>query len=366
MLKKILTGVLIALGVLILLFAGFLAYSTWRDYRPHPREILYLESQGQGSPIPVDKKLFTALTWNIGYGGLGAETDFFFDGGRMVRPSEEAVRRYTNNIVRFLANTDSVDFIFLQEVDVDSRRSYHINQVKEIREGLPQFVYAFAKNYDSWFVPQPITAPYGKVKAGLLSLSPYMPALATRIALAPDASWPTGLFMLDRCLLEWRYPLANGRELVVYNLHLSAYDDGSVKQRQMDTLRRILQKEYEKGNFVVAGGDWNQSPPGYEPAKRNPHLPPVQSVPEVFPAQGWQWAFQVGVPTNRSLDTPYKRGETPVTIIDFFLVSPNVEIAEVKGVDLDFQDSDHQPVILRFRLKGLTHKDDNIDAETAP
>lgn len=353
MLKKIFVGILICLGFLVLLLAGFLGYSTWRDYRPQPREILYLESQGQGNLLPQDKDFFTVLIWNIGYGGLGAETDFFFDGGRMVRPSREAVRRYTNNIINFLKGLDSVDFIFLQEVDVDSRRSHHINQVKEIRQGLPQFVYAFAKNYDSWFVPQPISEPYGKVKAGLLSLSPYMPALATRIALAPDAGWPTGLFMLDRCLLEWRYPLVNGRELVVYNLHLSAYDDGSVKQRQMDTLRQILLKEYEKGNFVVAGGDWNQTPPGYQPAKRNPHLPPAQSVPDVFPAEGWRWAFQTEVPTNRSLEAPYSHNETPVTVIDFFLVSPNVEVVDVKGMDLGFQDSDHQPVVLRFRLKGM-------------
>lgn len=364
--KKILMVVLLLLGLFVILLGGFLGYSTWLDYQPRPREILYLESQGQGKPIPEGKELFTALSWNIGYGGLGAETDFFFDGGRMVRPSIDAVRRYTKNIINFLKEADSVDFILLQEVDVDSRRSHHIHQVKEIRQALSDFVYAFAKNYDCWFVPQPLTEPYGKVKAGLLSLSPYMPALATRIALVPDAGWPTGLFMLDRCLLEWRYPLANGRELIVYNLHLSAYDDGSVKQRQMDTLRQVLLKEYEKGNYVVAGGDWNQTPPGYQPEQINPHLPPAQSVPELFPAKGWQWAFQTSVPTNRSLEAPYKKGDTPVTVIDFFLVSPNVEVVDVKGVDLDFRDSDHQPVLLRFRLKDWVAEDGNLSQEKIP
>lgn len=351
MVKKILFGVLIAAGILALCLALFLGYSTWNDYRPAPREILYLESQSPGVALPSEKNIFTAITWNIGYAGLGAETDFFFDGGNMVRPSKEMVRRYLNNIALFLQNADSVDFFLLQEVDVGSRRSYHINQVSELRKALPGFVYAFAKNYDSWFVPQPLTEPYGKVKAGLLSLSPYMPALATRIALVPDAGWPTGLFMLDRCLLEWRYPFANGRELIVYNLHLSAYDDGSVKQRQMDTLRQVLLKEYEKRNYVLAGGDWNQTPPGYQPERRNPHLPPAQSVPELFPAEGWQWAFQTGTATNRSLQAPYTSGETPVTVIDYFLVSPNVEVLEVKGIDLGFRDSDHQPVFLRFKLK---------------
>jgi len=37
-------------------------------------------------------------------------------------------------------------------------------------------------------------------------------------------------------------------------------------------------------------------------------------------------------------------------LIDFYLVSPNVSIEKVEGVDMDFEFSDHQPVRLEIRL----------------
>lgn len=349
--KRILRAVFILLVIPVLGFIAFLTYCTITDYAPPPRENTFLE--GQGLRIPHDKADFTVLIWNIGYAGLGAETDFFFDGGHMVRTSREATKKYLDHILRFLATQDSVDFFLLQEVDVNSRRSYGINQVKALQKALSDRVASFAKNYDSPFVPSPLRSPYGKVEAGLLSLSRYMPALATRIALTPDASWPTGLFMLDRCLLEWRFPLINGRHLILYNLHLSAYDDGSVKQHQMDSLRAIFLREYQKGHYIVAGGDWNQTPPGYTPARHNPHLPPSTSVSSEFPAPGWKWAYQTTVPTNRSLEAPYDPTNSPTTVIDYFLLSPNLEVLSVQGIDLGFRDSDHQPVLLKFRIPDL-------------
>ncbi|MCS6979171.1 MAG: hypothetical protein NZM15_03605 [Flavobacteriales bacterium] len=348
--KKIWIYGALLLLLIILIFGAFLAYATWKDYQPKPREIVFIEDRGM---VPADTELpdtLTALIWNIGYGGLGAETDFFFDGGRMVRPSLELARNYLDNICRFLGQMDSVDFLLLQEVDVHSRRSFYTDQVERISQAMPGRVFSFAKNYDAWFVPQPITQPYGRVVAGLMSLARHRPALATRIALKPDATWPTGLFMLDRCLLEWRFPVGNGKDLIVYNLHLSAYDDGDVKQNQMDSLRQIFLREYAQGHYIIAGGDWNQNPPGYEPSSHNPHLKPTTSVPEIFPAEGWHWAFQTEVPTNRSLQEPYRPGHTPVNVIDFFLLSPNIKLLEVKGLDLGFQDSDHQPVGLRCVL----------------
>lgn len=50
-----------------------------------------------------------------------------------------------------------------------------------------------------------------------------------------------------------------GRELVLYNLHLSAYtSDGTIATEQLSLLLRDMQREYEKGNWCVAGGDFNK------------------------------------------------------------------------------------------------------------
>lgn len=37
--------------------------------------------------------------------------------------------------------------------------------------------------------------------------------------------------------------------------------------------------------------------------------------------------------------------------VEFFLVSPNIEVSNVKCYDLEFKNSDHNPVQARFRLR---------------
>ena len=45
------------------------------------------------------------------------------------------------------------------------------------------------------------------------------------------------------------------------------------------------------------------------------------------------------------------RATTTTTVIDFFLLSPNVETASVKCINLEFKNSDHNPVIITAKLK---------------
>ena len=55
-----------------------------------------------------------------------------------------------------------------------------------------------------------------------------------------------------------RVKTTNNKELVLINLHMSAYDKGGeFRQKQLNMLEEVLQDEYKKGNYVIAGGDWN-------------------------------------------------------------------------------------------------------------
>jgi len=71
--------------------------------------------------------------------------------------------------------------------------------------------------------------------------------------------------MLDRCFLVNRYPLKNGKELLIVNTHNSAYDNGTLKKQEMAFLKQWLLDENNKGNYIVVGGDWNQCPPRFKP-----------------------------------------------------------------------------------------------------
>jgi len=339
-LLRILLGILLAP---ILAFALFLLAFTLLDYRPDAQEELKLNGNAS-TKLYADT--LSILTWNIGYGGLGAEQDFFFDGGLDVRPNAEMSAYYLNGILGFLASQRGVDVLMLQEVDKDSRRSYYTDQEAEILKALPGYASSFAYNYKTLFVPEPLREPYGKCMAGLMTLGRVAPAEARRHALAPDADWPIGLFMLDRCFISWRYSayFSDGKDLVLINLHLSAYDDGTVKKQQMDSLAAYLRAEYALGNRIVAGGDWNQLAPGSQEQELG--IP----VPVPFPDAGWNWAA-AAASTNRDLSTGYQPGITREQTIDFFLLSPNLKAVEVKGMNQTFAFSDHEPVLLRVCAK---------------
>ena len=63
-----------------------------------------------------------------------------------------------------------------------------------------------------------------------------------------------------------------------------------------------------------------------------------------------QSVFDSANPTNRDVDIPYKKGVTKTTVIDFFVVSPNVEVKSVVVIPMGFACSDHEPVMMRINL----------------
>ncbi|MDR2047851.1 MAG: endonuclease/exonuclease/phosphatase family protein, partial [Treponema sp.] len=143
------------------------------------------------------------------------------------------------------------------------------------------------------------------------------------------------------------------RELVLVNLHLEAYDSGEGKKAQMKVLADFLKSEYAKGNYCVAGGDFNANFPGAEanfPLTNTEYFVPGTIEPDML--EGWTFAADSAVPSARLLDKPYNGAakDNQFYCLDGFLVSPNVQVDSVKTIDLDFRNSDHNPVILTFTL----------------
>lgn len=346
---RILRPVLFILMVPIGAFLLFLLYASFDDYKPVEKIQLY--TGNTTSPLP-DSSVFDLLIWNIGYAGLDASMDFFYDGGEQMRPSEKGVSTNLQGIRNTLKPFNVYDFVLLQEVDVNSKRSYYTNQAEAIGENFPGFHAYSGINYKVFFVPIPLSNPMGKVESGLLSLSKHKPGSVVRHSFPGNYSWPMSLFMLDRCFLVQRYPVSDGNELVIVNTHNSAYDDGSLRKLQMSYLKDFLLNEFKQGNYLIVGGDWNQTPYGFKP-----ELPSHQFdtnnltyVEKGFPDQGWNWAFDPRLPTNRRLNVPYQQATSLTTVIDYFLLSPNIIALEVETIDTDFQFSDHQPVQLMVRL----------------
>lgn len=329
---------------------GFLIFAAATELKVADKEKVLL--YGEGSKELRTTETIKVMSWNVGYCGLSEENDFFMDGGTKVRATSLQKVQANAAAIKEEIATNNPDVVLLQEVDYNSSRSYKYNQVNYFRKELNKSVYesSFALNYKAGYVPYPIPT-IGKVESGILSFSKYDVTDATRVALPCPFSWPLSMVNLKRCLLVNRVPIIdNGKELVIVNLHLEAYDEGEGKIAQTKMLKNFIESEYNKGNYVIAGGDFNQSF--------------SQDDISAYPRYGNNWSSPIidtsmfdafatfyndrTHPTCRLLNKPYK-GANPDTfqyyMLDGFICTKNLSVT-VETLDLHFVNSDHNPVML--------------------
>ncbi|MBQ9272502.1 MAG: endonuclease [Mogibacterium sp.] len=337
----------------VLAFGGLIAWLTAAEYSPD--ETIALETAGEASKTLSKGDSIRMMSWNMGYGALGDNADFFMDGGSGVMTADKArVESNLQGITEEIAKNDP-DILFLQEIDENSKRSYNIDETALLKEKLAGYSSAFAYNYKVPFVPYPVP-PLGKINSGIMTFSEYPMENCERIQLPISFSWPVRTANLKRCLLVSRIPVSgSSNELVLINLHLEAYDSGEGKIAQTAQLIDFLNEEYKKGNYVIAGGDFNQI---FSSAKAD--LYPAQEgkwaagIIDVSGAEGsWNFIMDETVPSCRSLDQPYAGADKEgfqYYLIDGFIVSGNIKVNEFKNRDLGFVCSDHNPVTMDITL----------------
>ena len=371
--KRILLWLGIVIGAVVLFAVAGLTYLTLTEYRPADRETLTVtppvgakdgaqESADKTTlPAAPTETLITLMTWNIGYGALGDNADFFMDGGSGVYTADE--KRVRDNLTEMYAKIGEVkpDILLVQEIDEDSSRSYGINEIEQLHEFLNRigngaYQSTFAYNFKAKYVPYPIP-PVGRVNSGIQTLSKYRITSAERVKLPTPFKWPIRIANLKRCLAVQRIPVdGSGHELVLINLHLEAYDSGEGKIEQTKILKGILEEEAAKGNYVIAGGDFNQTFSDADvsayPQQDGKWVAGKIDVTEY--GEGLTFHTDTSAPTCRSLDQPLAGADRETFqfyVLDGFVVSSNVEVLSVKTIDLAFHATDHNPVVMEVKLR---------------
>lgn len=354
--KKFLIAVGVILGVLILIIGAYAAY-LFLDYSR-------IEDNAELKVLnPVEEKITAGeehkiLTYNIGFAAYLPDFGFFMDGGTESRAkSEESVNETMKGIARFLKSEDA-DIIIVEEIDKDATRSHHVDQVRFIEDEMNGYNSVFAVNYDSSYLFYPFREPIGKSLSGIYTGSRYNISESIRRSLPIETSLMK-FVDLDRCYSVSRMPVDNGKELVIYSAHLSAYtSDGTIATQQLEMLIADMKSEYEKGNYVICGGDFNKDLYGdsseyfgisgeeYTWAQPFPgellegtSLTLVSSLNEEDP-----------VPSCRNSDSAYHKDQFVLTV-DGFIVSENVTVTECSVADIEFIYSDHNPVRMTFILE---------------
>ena len=366
MLQKVLKILAIPGTIILLLLVfviGYLVYMQINYYRIDDNTALEIENQQE--QVLESGKEYTALTYNIGFGAYNHDFSFFMDSGKMLdgtevtgtmsrAQSKEVAMTDTQGAIETAKEGDA-DFYLLQEVDTKSTRSFGINQRTIFEQAFADFSSIYALNFHSSYLLYPFNEPHGSVESGLLTLSRYSVREATRRSYPIDESFLTKFFDLDRCFALLRIPVDNGKELVLVNSHMSAYDSGGmIRAEQLKLLNDVMAEEYAKGNYVIVGGDFNHALCDTLEAFES-----EQYVPDwVFPLNSADVADGMSVvkadnltevPTCRSTDLPYIKGVNYTVVIDGFIVSDNIT-ASAENIDDDFEYSDHNPVKLTFTL----------------
>jgi len=293
----------------------------------------------------------SVLIWNLGYAGLGAASDFVADGGRhYLPPSRAAVRENLSGVATVLARTDADLFLF-QEVARAGPLNYWVDVLDGIEAALPARASVFDAEVATRLIPPPLRLAHGTAIFSRLEIG-----ASERVALPSESQRLGGLLRRRYRMHVARLPIAHAAgEWVIVNVHLSAFDRGAaVRRRQLREVVRFAKGEFEKGNFVVIGGDWNMEfiKPHFPHTTDKKFLFWLHDFPFAELPAGWRAAFDGSVPSARTLHEPYRPGQTYVTVIDGFIVSPNVTVESVQGIDLAFAYSDHQPVRGVFRHSG--------------
>ena len=356
MIKKILKSIGIIFGAFLLIVIGYITYILL-DYKrvEDNQELPIFHQTSNVLKLEAEYKI---ITYNIGFGAYEDDYSFFMDGGKYSRAfSKERLEKNLENIKNFLKEQNS-DFYLLQEVDELGTRSYKVNQKELFIDAFNDYEAVWAQNYDSSYLFYPLHSPHGKNKAGIISLSRFDILSSKRRSLPIETSLMK-FVDLDRCYSVSRIKMENGKELVLYNVHLSAYtSDGKIAEEQLEMLIIDMQEEYNKGNYVVCGGDFNKDLSGDVKSHfgiSGEEYTWAQPIPEdMFDNSNLRLVFaydeNTKVPSCRNADEPY-HSEQFVLTVDGFIVSDNVDIISSRVIDLKFEYSDHNPVEMIFKLK---------------
>jgi endonuclease/exonuclease/phosphatase family metal-dependent hydrolase len=316
----------------IILMAAFLFFYFWAS----SANIDNAQQELISAPIDEDTNYrkgdtLTIMTFNIGY--LSGMTN------NLAIEREELI--YKNNLsgAKTLIRNSRPDIIGFQEIDIDSDRSYHYNQVDSLTKAT-NFDHVYTSiNWDKKYVPfpyWPIRFQFGQVVSGQSIISQFPIAKGEdQVLIKPlNAPFYYNDFYLDR-LIQIVTIKVGDQDVIVMNVHLEAFD---METRQLHL--EALKKQYLKYSIdypVILMGDFNSNYSDQEAA--------MQSL---LKSKYLRACYDRSTDTNNFTFS----SENPSLLLDYIFYNDNwIKKIDAKILKEANQISDHLPVLMRFTLK---------------
>jgi endonuclease/exonuclease/phosphatase family metal-dependent hydrolase len=207
-------------------------------------------------PPPDSLKI---LTWNIRYGA--GRIPLFYDGwGNRFDMTKFEVESNLSSLCTKINEIDP-DILLLQEVDIESKRTAYVNELQFILDHTQLNYAAYGSIWKADFVP---SDGLGRIDMGNAILSKWSLTDCVRIALAirTDQSSLEKYFWFHRCIIKVTATLPNRSSVDVLNMHAEAWGKDGTKKKHIDLFKEELDQIASAGRVFIAGGDFNELPPG--------------------------------------------------------------------------------------------------------
>ncbi len=198
------------------------------------------------------------MTWNIRFGA--ARLPWYGDDcGNLVILKKSTVIGNLKAIAEKIIQEDP-DILFLQEVDVESKRTAYVDQVQWLLNHTGLNYGAFASMWEAQVI---LADGLGRINVGNAILSKWKLDNAERyqLPLRGDQNSLTQYFYLRRNVLKASVRLPGVDNLYAVDVHATAFATDDTKQKHLEAFKTILDGIVDQGGNFVAGGDFNELPP---------------------------------------------------------------------------------------------------------
>ena len=266
----------------------------------------------------------------------------------------QTINDNVSGAVRYVKALDP-DLYLLQSVDYAATRSHKLDEVELIGLDLRRYSKIYSANYQTMYQFWPPAKPVGIVNSGTYTISKYKVTSVIRKQLPISENFISKFGAKDAGISLCYLPISRSdHELVLMNVDLSEYS-GKSWQKQFDTVLALAQAEYDKGNYVIVGGDF-KADIAYSINRFNGEYKQDSDLIEVSNTSLGE-NFDLVIPDNyrtqasyRVANEAYEQGHSLEYTSDGFFVSDNLT-ATSTIVDTRYRYSNHNPIQMSFTLK---------------
>lgn len=340
----------------------------------------YIEVLNEKKSYVVRAQTYEVVTYNLNYGMFGQDYTYYksygfnsnggVTNGSKTRAKSKEMAEINIKGSAGLMSTGSnanVEFFMFQEIDVDSTRSFYVDERQILKDVLSNYAEVFAETGGSKYVFYPITSPVGRFNSGMATYSAFDIEHAIRYSLPSNNKFLSKYTATDNCAVVVKLGVSGvgeDRQLVLININVSQHDDEETRRKDLEVLYQIMAEEVvEHGNYVIVGGSYSYLLYGSDGVFENKMKTPswCGELPNSFNETRLneigcriakdEIAVELKTGTIRDSSVVYSEGDTFEAITDGFIVSNNIIIEKVEVLDNDYLYSSHNPVRLTFKLK---------------